>query len=97
MANIFYVRAWRRKCKRACYPSQRIIREDAQRHKWCRQIRKGLLRVPGMEIGYVVRDAKKWEVDTERDASQFDAWYYGKLLRKAWDEVAFVLQCDLHN
>jgi hypothetical protein len=50
-----------------------------------------------MEIGYVVRDAKTWEVDTERDASGFDAGYYGRLLRKAWDEVAFVLQCDLHN
>jgi DNA polymerase, archaea type len=45
----------------------------------------------GMEIGYVVRDASKWEVDTERDASEFDAVYYGKLLEKAWDEVAFIL------
>ena len=38
---------------------------------------------PGMEIGYVVRDAAKWEVDAERDASEFDAGYYGKLLEKA--------------
>ena len=45
-----------------------------------------------MEIGYVVRDAKKWEVDTERDASEFDAGYYAKLLEKAWDEVAFVFK-----
>jgi hypothetical protein len=44
-----------------------------------------------MEIGYVARDAAKWEVDTEGDASVFDAVYYGKLLEKAWDEVAFVL------
>lgn len=29
--------------------------------------------VPGMEIGYVVRDAKKWQVDTLRDASEFDS------------------------
>ena len=29
----------------------------------------GLHLAPGMEIGYVVRDAAKWEVDTERDAS----------------------------
>jgi hypothetical protein len=28
---------------------------------------------PGMEIGYVVTDATKWEVDAERDASEFDA------------------------
>jgi hypothetical protein len=30
-----------------------------------------------MEIGYVLTDAIKWEVDTERDASEFDAMYYG--------------------
>ena len=45
-----------------------------------------------MEIGYVVRDAKKWEVDTESGASEFDARYYAKLLEKAWDEVAFVFK-----
>jgi hypothetical protein len=45
-----------------------------------------------MEIGYVVTDAAKWEVDTERDAAEFDAEYYKKLLDKAWEEVAFVLQ-----
>ena len=39
---------------------------------------------------YVVTDAAKWKVDTERDASEFDAGYYGGLLEKAWDEVAFV-------
>jgi hypothetical protein len=43
-----------------------------------------------MEIGYVVKNAAKWDVDTERDASEFDAVYYGKLLDKAWQEVAFV-------
>ena len=43
-----------------------------------------------MEIGYVVRYAAKWEVDTEIDAFTFDAGYYRKLLDKAWDEVAFV-------
>jgi DNA polymerase, archaea type len=46
----------------------------------------------GMEIGYVVTNATKWEVDTERDASEFDAMYYGKLLEKAWVEVAFVFK-----
>jgi DNA polymerase I len=45
----------------------------------------------GMEIGYVVKDAKKWEVDTERDASEFDSLYYGKLLQKAWDEISYAL------
>ena len=41
----------------------------------------GLSLVPGMEIGYVVRDA-----------SEFDARYYAKLLEKARDEVAFVFK-----
>jgi hypothetical protein len=43
-----------------------------------------------MEIGYVVRDAKKWEADPERTARGFDAGHYLKLLEKAWVEVAFV-------
>jgi hypothetical protein len=42
-----------------------------------------------MEISYVVRDAKKWIVDPERYASGFDEVYYGKILEKAWAEVAF--------
>jgi hypothetical protein len=44
-----------------------------------------------MEIRYVVRDAKKWEVEPERTASEFDAGYYRKLLEKTWSEMAFVL------
>ena len=48
----------------------------------------GLPLAPGMEIGYVVTDAAKWKVDTERDASEFDAMYYGKLLeRLGWRSV----------
>jgi len=54
--------------------------------------KRGFTLAPGMEIGYVVKDAAKWFVDTERDASEFDAGYYGKLLGKAWDEVAFVFK-----
>jgi DNA polymerase, archaea type len=53
--------------------------------------RHGLPLATGMQIGYVVTDASKWEVDTERDALEFDVGYYGKLLEKAWDEVAFAL------
>jgi hypothetical protein len=40
---------------------------------------------------YVVRDAKEWEVETERTASGLNAGYYRKLLEKAWSEMAFVL------
>lgn len=46
----------------------------------------------GMEIGYVVKDARKWMVEIEREASEFDAEYYRKLLEKAWSEVAFVFK-----
>ena len=45
---------------------------------------------PGMEIGYVVKDAGRWEVEPERTAAEFDAGYYGKLLEKAWEEAGFV-------
>lgn len=54
-------------------------------------LERGISLAPGMEIGYVVRDAGKWMVDIiERDASGFDEEYYGKLLEKAWEEVKFV-------
>jgi len=55
-------------------------------------IKQGISLAPGMEIGYVVKDAKRWEVDPERTASGFDAGYYRKLLQKAWEEAAFVFQ-----
>jgi DNA polymerase I len=54
--------------------------------------RRGVQLAPGMEIGYVVTDEANWEVDSERDASKFDARYYGKLLEKAWEEVSFALE-----
>jgi DNA polymerase I len=53
-------------------------------------MKQGLTVAPGMEIGYVIKDAKRWEVDPERTASEFDASYYLGLLGKAWLEVAFV-------
>jgi len=33
-------------------------------------MKQGLPLAPGMEIGYVVRDASKWEVDSARSASE---------------------------
>ncbi|MGD0954739.1 MAG: DNA polymerase I, partial [Methanotrichaceae archaeon] len=53
-------------------------------------MKQGFPLAPGMEIGYVIRDARKWEVDPERTASEFDALYYRGLLEKAWGEAAFV-------
>jgi len=45
--------------------------------------KQGIPLGPRVVIGYVVRDAKRWEVDQRRSASGFDAGYYGKLLEKA--------------
>ncbi|MCX6677425.1 MAG: type B DNA-directed DNA polymerase [Methanothrix sp.] len=53
-------------------------------------LEQGITLAPGMEIGYVVKDAGRWEVEPERTAAKFDAGYYGKLLEKAWEETAFV-------
>jgi hypothetical protein len=44
----------------------------------------------GLEIDYVIRDARKWVVDPKRTASEFDAGYYRGLLEKALGEEAFV-------
>jgi hypothetical protein len=37
-------------------------------------LKRRLPLAPGMEISYVIRDARKWEVDPERTASGLDAW-----------------------
>jgi len=55
-------------------------------------LKQGIKLAPGMEMGYVVKDAKTWDVAPERTASEFDAAYYEKLLDKAWEEVAFALK-----
>ena len=62
------------------------------RLRQCRHIRNVSALGTGDEIGYVVIDTTKWEVDTERDASEFDAMYYGKLLEKAWVEIRSYLR-----
>jgi DNA polymerase I len=46
---------------------------------------------PGMEIGYVVRDAGTWAVDLSWEAEGFDLTYYEALLDRAWREIEFVL------
>lgn len=46
---------------------------------------------PGMEIGYVVRDARKWAVDLSWEADGFDLAYYQGLLDRAWREIEFSL------
>ncbi|MDD1672990.1 MAG: type B DNA-directed DNA polymerase [Methanomicrobiales archaeon] len=52
--------------------------------------REGIDLAPGMEVGYVVRDANTWDVTPPWDADSIDTRYYRTLLDKAWGEVAFV-------
>jgi DNA polymerase I len=50
---------------------------------------RGIEIAPGMKIGYIVRDARRYSVDTGWDAAIFDLPYYHTLLEKAWEEIAF--------
>jgi signal transduction protein with GAF and PtsI domain len=70
--------------------------------RWCAEAsavkayqKRGLSSAIGMKIGYVVMDAKKWQVDTERDASELDAGYNRKLLEAAWEEAGFIFYSQL--
>jgi DNA polymerase I len=47
---------------------------------------------PGIKISYVVRDAKRYMVDTEWDASLIDSQFYQSLLEKPWEEIAFAFE-----
>jgi DNA polymerase I len=51
---------------------------------------QGIEIAPGMKISYVVRDAKRYVVDTEWDASIIDAGFYRTLLDRAWEEMGYV-------
>jgi DNA polymerase elongation subunit (family B) len=76
--------------------------QDPAIHRRCAEasvvqahLKRGIALAPGMEIGYVVKDAGRWKVEVERQATDFDAGYYGKLLEKARSEAAFVfLSCS---
>ena len=53
---------------------------------------RGIAIAPGMKIGYIVRDARRYLVDTVWDAAEFDVSYYQALLEKASDEIAFAFR-----
>ncbi len=53
---------------------------------------RGIEISPGMKIGYIVRDARRYSVGTEWDAATFDLSYYHTLLEKAWEEIAFAFR-----
>jgi DNA polymerase, archaea type len=44
---------------------------------------------PGMKIRYVVRDARRYQVDPEWAADRFDIHWYLGLMEKAWKEIAY--------
>jgi DNA polymerase I len=50
---------------------------------------------PGMKIRYLVRDARRYVVDTEWEAGTFDVPFYRGLLEKAWGEVEYAFTCRL--
>jgi DNA polymerase I len=55
-------------------------------------MRSGAGVAPGMKIGYVVREARTYRVDTEWNAEQFDVLYYRALLDKAWEEIEYAFR-----
>jgi len=55
---------------------------------------QGVPVAPGMKISYVVRDAKRYFVDTGWSASVIDAGYYQALLEKAWQEISYSMLND---
>jgi len=55
----------------------------------CRE--EGIALSPGMEVSYVVIDARSWAVDLDWNATRFDVGYYMKVLRKAWEEIIFAV------
>ncbi|HII98878.1 MAG TPA: type B DNA-directed DNA polymerase [Methanoregula sp.] len=44
---------------------------------------------PGMKISYVIRDARRYQVDPEWSAETFDIPYYRSLMEKAWNDIAY--------
>ena len=49
---------------------------------------------PGMEIGYVISDARTWKVELAWEATGFDVAYYRTLLDKAWGEIEFSISAS---
>jgi DNA polymerase I len=47
---------------------------------------------PGMKIRYIVRDARRYQVDPDWAAGTFDIPYYRGLAEKAWNEIAYAFR-----
>jgi len=80
-------------------PREMVIHRQVSRLKYSRNCPEasavdacraaGISVSPGMEIGYVVSDARTWKVDLAWEATGFDMAYYRTLLDRAWDEIEF--------
>jgi DNA polymerase I len=55
----------------------------------------GATLAPGMKIQYVVRDARRYQVDPVWAAVSGDPVFYRNLLEKAWGEIAFAVGGDI--
>ncbi|MEN6397213.1 MAG: type B DNA-directed DNA polymerase [Methanoregula sp.] len=49
---------------------------------------QGIDIAPGMQIRYVVTDARRYKVEPEGCAETFDVQYYRELIDKAWEEIS---------
>ena len=77
-----------RRVSRLRYFRRCVVASAVQAH-----LRQGIPLAPGMEMGYVVRDARKWKADPERTATGFlIPGITGSCLGKAWEEAAFVFR-----
>jgi hypothetical protein len=49
----------------------------------------------GMEIGYVVKDAAKWDLEPERGASGYNSCYHRKLPERRGGDSFNLARCTL--
>jgi len=96
-AHLLYLRA--KEEISSADPAEMVIRRQISRLSYTRRCpeasavdackKAGIEPARGMEIAYVVTDARTWEVELDWLATSFDRAYYWKLLEKAWTEMQF--------
>ena len=77
-------------CRRISTLRYRHACPEASAVEACRA--EGIDLSPGMEVRFVVTDARTWAVDLDGKATRFDTGYYAGLLRKAWEEIIFAVE-----
>jgi DNA polymerase I len=76
--------AIRRRISRTRYTNRCLEGAAVQAYRDC-----GVEVAPGMKISYVIRDARRYQVDPEWSAETFDIPYYRSLMEKAWNDIAY--------